>query len=224
MDMEKLSVEKIISGVEARKIILSCLLEGPKTGSEIRWALADSFDRRIDGVSDTLLYFNLQYLENAEIICRTKEWKLKRSEILPDKIQSIRRFFHKIVPITILGSIDEDPAVIRTLRNRLRIEKSLTPPERFFFLAPEKLRRKLAGLVPDVKVIFVNDYTYKNPIELRNFIKTETLDTEIKTNEVIIDVSSGSRILSISLLTLAYDYGLRCIFVDENEKLTWIIE
>lgn len=223
--MEPIDIEKIISGVEARKIILICLLEGPKTGSEIRWALADSFDRRIDGVSDTLLYFNLQHLENCGIISRTKEWKLKYSEIHPEKVQSIRRFFHKLVPITILGAIDDDDVTfIRTIRNRLRVEKSLAPPQKFFFLAPEKLRRKIAGLFPDVKVFYVPDNLYQGPIELREFIKKEVLDPEVKYNEVIIDVSSGTRTCSLALLSLAYDYGLRCIHLDKNEKLSWMIE
>ena len=223
--MEKISVEKIISGVDARKIILNCLLDGPKTGSEIRWALADSFDRRIDGVSDTLLYFNLQHLENNEIITRTKEWKLKYSEILPDKIQSIRKFFHKIVPITIVGGIEEEPNVIRSLRNRLRIEKSITPPEKYIFLGPEQLRRKVAGFFPDVKLIYVKpDTFFRNPKELYELVKTEILDPEIKKNEVIMDVTSGSRICSLALLNLAYEYGLRCIYLDENEKLIWILD
>ncbi|MFX1450853.1 MAG: hypothetical protein ACFFCM_08425 [Promethearchaeota archaeon] len=222
--MEPLDIEKIIAGVEARRIILNCLLDGRKTGSEIRWALADSFDRRIDGVSDTLLYFNLQHLENAEIITRTKEWKLKYSEIYPNKIQSIRRFFHKIVPITVLGGIDEDITVIRSLRSRLRVEKSMTPPEKYFFIGPEALRRKIAGLFPDVKLLYAKESTYKNPGELRDFIKLEILDPEIMNNEVIIDVSSGSRVCSLALLSLAYEYGLRCIYLDENEKLTWLID
>ena len=219
-----MSIEKIISGVEARKIILNCLLDGRKTGNEIRWALADSFDRRIDGVSDTLLYFNLQHLENAQVITRKKEWKLKYSEIHPDKIQSIRRYFHKIVPITIIGGVDDDLTIIRSIRNRLRVEKSMTPPEKYFFIGPEKLRKKIAGLLPDVSVIYTDEKTYKDPVELREFIKREILDPEIMQTEVVIDVSSGSRVCSLALLSLAYDYGLRCIYIDQNEKLNWLID
>ncbi|MHA1301593.1 MAG: hypothetical protein ACTSO9_19405 [Candidatus Helarchaeota archaeon] len=222
--MERVDLEKIISGVAARKVILACLLDGPKTGSEIRWALADSFDRRIDGVSDTLLYFNLQHLENANIISRKKEWKLKYSSIHPNKIQSIRRYFHKIVPITIIGAIDDDVTVIRKIRNRLRVEKSMSTPQKYFFMGPEKLKRKVAGLLPDVNVIYIPNNIYEHPLELKEFIKSEVLDPEIMLNEVVIDISSGTRVCSLTLLSLAYEYGLRCIYLDENEKLTWIID
>ncbi|MHA1379070.1 MAG: hypothetical protein ACTSRG_11870 [Candidatus Helarchaeota archaeon] len=222
--MERIDIEKIISGVDARKVILTCLLDGPKTGSEIRWALADSFDRRIDGVSDTLLYFNLQHLENCNIISRKKEWKLKYSTIHPDKIQSIRRFFHKIVPITVLGAIGDDVTVIRKLRNRLRVEKSMTTPEKYLFIGPEPLKRKVAGILPDVNIIYILENVLKDPLKLKNFIKSEVLDPEIMLNEVVIDISSGSKISSLILLSIAYEYGLRCIYLDENEKLFWIVD
>lgn len=222
--MERIDIEKIISGVEARKIILACLLDGPKTGSEIRWALADSFDRRIDGVSDTLLYFNLQHLENCEVISRKKEWKLKYSAIHPNKMQSIRRFFHKIVPITILGSINDDVSVIRRLRNRLRVEKSMATPTKYLFIGPESLKRKVAGLLPDVNIFYITENILNKPLELKEFIISEVLDPEIMLNEVVIDISSGSRVSSLILMSLAYEYGLRCIHLDENEKLAWIIE
>ena len=73
-------IDKIIAGVLPRRIILrTLLLYGPKTGPELRygiskynevgedlfrnqmyWVMKDSFDRRINGVSDALFFLTLK--------------------------------------------------------------------------------------------------------------------------------------------------------------------
>ncbi|MHA1830738.1 MAG: hypothetical protein ACTSWR_04325, partial [Candidatus Helarchaeota archaeon] len=86
-DLSK-EIEQVIKGVQARKVILQTLLEGvPKKGSDLRRALADAFDRRINGVSDALIYFNLQALENAGYIHSYREWKDKYAKLNPEWIQ-----------------------------------------------------------------------------------------------------------------------------------------
>lgn len=222
--MEKIDLEKIISGVLARQVILETLLEGPKTGTELRWALADRFDRRIDGVSDALLYFNLQHLENYGLISRKKEWKSKYASIIASKIQFVRNFFHISAPITILSGIDDDPNLIRTLRMNFRVQKTVPIPQRYFFIASEKMRRRIAGLLEGVKIFFIPEEQFKDDLQGMTSNIEEIINEEIASNELIINVSSGSRICSLVLLKFAMQYTLRCFYLDKNEDIQWFLD
>ena len=221
--MEKIDLNKIIGGVLARRVILETLLEGPKTGSELRWALADSFDRRIDGVSDALLYFNLQHLENMGLISRKKEWKAKYASIIASKMQFIRNYFHISAPIIILSGIEDDPNTIRELRMEIRRRKDIKP-EKYIFYAPGKLNRRIAGLLEGVKVEYIDNDTFHYKLkELENVIK-ECIDKEIMANEIIINVNSGSRICSLIFLKLAMQYRLRCFYINKNKEIQWFLD
>jgi len=221
--LEKIDIEKIIGGVLARRVILETLLEGPKTGTELRWALADRFDRRIDGVSDALLYFNLQHLENTGLILRKKEWKSKYASIIASKIQFIRNFFHVSAPVTVVSGIDDDPNLIRTLRMNFRRQKAISP-EKFYFIASDKLKRRAAGLFEGVKIFYVEDEVFKNDFRNMSSFIREIIDGEIASNEIIVNVASGSRICSLTLLRFAMQYTLRCFYLDKNEEIYWFLD
>ncbi|NHI91975.1 MAG: hypothetical protein EAX96_05690 [Candidatus Lokiarchaeota archaeon] len=232
---ELIFLEKIISGVDARRIILQTLLEGPKTGRELRWALADGFDRRIDGVSDALLYFNLQYLENYNVISRKKEWKSKYARIRPEYVQLVRRYFHINPPICIVGALDNDSTHVRDVRMKLRVEQKNMPlPKRYEFIVDKNLKNKFSPLFESVTFKFLDHEIFHNNVNfIYDFVKTEIIiykkgsdsssaKTLIEECEPIIDVTCGSKSAILALQKIAHKYNLRCFYIDQEEQIVWI--
>ena len=215
-------IKKIIGGVQAREVILENLLDGSRTGTELRWALADSFDRRIDGVSDALLYFNLQHLEMNGLINRYWESRTKRCSIKLDKIQSLRNYFKKIAPITCISGLYDDPAEIRTFRQYFKLKPVSDMPQRFYYFAPESLRRKIAGKMTDETIVFLQDEDFHKDFHANYQKIRKILISVIENYEVIFNQTSGSKFFSLAAMQLAYEFGLRCFYIDNDRSIVWI--
>ncbi len=233
MFSEIMDLDKIISGVDARRIILQTLLEGPKTGRELRWALADGFDRRIDGVSDALLYFNLQYLENYKVISRKKEWKSKFARITPEFMQIVRRYFHINPPILIISALDNDSTHVRAVRSKFRIEtKNIPLPQRYFFVVDKYLKNRVSPLFEGVSFKYIEHEKFHYDVNyIYEYVKNEIIEQgqESKTSKIlieeyepIIDVTCGSKSVALALHKIAHVFNLRCFYIDHEEKLVWI--
>ena len=244
-------IDKIIAGVLPRRIILrTLLLYGPQTGPDLRygifkynevgeelfrnqmyWTLKDSFDRRINGVSDALLYFNLKHLEITGLIIRERsevEYKSKIARINPHKIQQVRRYFRDIVPLACITGFDFDDDKWRLSRlyqkmrrTRLLYNQGIEEGLNFTFL-PEGLKSKISAGIPRNQLLEItnkdmNYFTiYKN---LRRKIE-DLLDTY----EVVINVTFGSRFFTIALTQLAFEYNLKILYFDSQEDIMWIKE
>ncbi|MHA1264132.1 MAG: hypothetical protein ACTSRS_02755 [Candidatus Helarchaeota archaeon] len=244
-------IDKIIAGVMPRRVILrTLLLFGPKTGPELRWGISkfneigedlfrnqaywvlkDSFDRRIDGVSDALLYFNLKHLEISGLIIRERsetEYKSKVARINPRKIQQIRAYFRDIVPLACITGFDtdDDTWLLRrfyqkmsrtTLLNNQGIEEGMN----FTFL-PVSLKSKISAGIPRNLLIEIHssNLTYSHIYQ----ILRQKIETLLQTHEVLINVTFGSRFFTVALTQLAFEYHLKIFYLDPQENLIWIKE
>ncbi|TFF86082.1 MAG: hypothetical protein EU551_02590 [Promethearchaeota archaeon] len=216
-------IEQVIKGVQARKVILQTLLEGePRKGSDLRLALADAFDRRIDGVSDALIYFNLQYLENAGYIYSYREWKDKYAQLNPEWVQPLRNYFRVVAPVACVGFIGEDPRVHLQLRMKFKLAKGVKP-EKFLFFTSTKMRGKISGFFDNVQVEFIKE---ENIYDFKYLIKR--MDKEIKKlitkYEVIVEVGHGTRFCSLALHQTALEYSLKSFYLTEDDRIFWINE
>lgn len=219
-------VERAIGGVEARRIILKELLEGPKTGYELRDALAKELGVSVDNISDAKLYFNLQALENSGLINRYREWKSKYAEIIPSMVQAVRRYLNVSAPVLCLSSLDSEPLLVREVGRRLR-EQSGIDPDLYVFIAENEMRTRVGGKPDNAEIIWVPEYAmydFKRMYEVTKNI----VEREIGRKEIIMDVTDGTRISAVALQQLAWEYGLRVFYLkgkkDDARKVVWIRE
>jgi hypothetical protein len=242
-------IDKIIAGVQPRKIILrTLLLFGPQTGPELRWGISkfnevgedlfrnqaywvlkDSFDRRINGVSDALLYFNLKHLEIAGLITRERseiEYKSKVAQINPRKIQQIRAYFRDIVPLACVTGFDDDDDkwllgrfYQKMSRTMLLYNQGIDSGMNFTFL-PDRLKNKISAGIPrnQLQEIPRNEMDYF--AIYRNLQRK--IEDLLRSHEVIINVSFGSRFFTIALTPLAFEYHLKIFYLDPHENVVWI--
>ena len=242
-------IDKIIAGVLPRRVILrTLLLFGPKTGPELRWGiykynevgedlfrnqmywvLKDSFDRRINGVSDALLYFNLKHLEIAKLIIRERsevEYKSKVARINPYKIQQIRAYFRDIVPLACITGFDfDDDKWLLTRfyqklrRTRLLFNQGIDEGMNFTFL-PEGLKSKISAGIPRNQFYEIpkKDMNYST---IYNYLR-KRIQKMLQSHEVIINVTFGSRFFTIALTQLAFEYHLKIFYFDPQENVVWI--
>ncbi len=242
-------IDKIIAGVLPRRVILRTLiLFGPQTGPELRWGiykynevgeelfrdqaywtLKDSFDRRINGVSDALLYFNLKHLEIAGLIIRERsevEYKSKIARINPTKIQTVRQYFRDIVPLACITCFDynDDKWLLTRLYQKLRLTKLLynqyIEEGQCFTFLPEGMKNKISGGIPRNQLIEIpkNSMNYQTMYE----ILRDKVEELLETHEVIIDITAGSRFTIIALTQLAFEYDLKVFYLDPQENIVWI--
>ena len=224
---EVVEVEDVIGGVEARRIILKKLLDGPKSGVELRHALATALNRSVTEISDAMLYFNLQALEGAGLIRRSRgrnNWKAKFAEIVPEKIQLVRKYFGITVPIVCMGGLD-DPEHVRGVRRVFRNDTNLTPLK-YIFVISNNFKRKIAGIPKDtVFEEFEENILEEDFEEVYRKIRS-IVEREITNYEVVLDLTCGSRVCVLSLFKIAWEFGLRCFYVQrwgENERrVIWI--
>ena len=242
-------IDKIIAGVLPRRVILrTLLLFGPKTGPELRWGISkynevgeelfrnqmywvlkDSFDRRINGVSDALLYFNLKHLEIAKLIIRERsevEYKSKVARINPYKIQQIRAYFRDIVPLACITGFDfdDDPWLLtrfyqKLRRTRLLFNQGIDEGMNLTFL-PEGLKSKISAGIPRNQFYEIpkKDMNYST---IYNYLR-KRIQKILSTHEVIINVTFGSRFFTIALTQLAFEYHLKIFYFDPQENVVWI--
>ena len=224
---EVVEVEDIIGGVEARRIILKKLLDGPKSGVELRHALATAFNRSVTEISDAMLYFNLQALESAGLIRRSRgrnNWKAKFAEIVPEKIQLVRKYFGITVPIVCMGGLD-NPEHMRGMRRVFKNDTNLTPAK-YIFIISNNFKRKIAGIPEDTVFEEIEENVLEEDFEEVYRRIRFIVEKEITTHEVVLDLTCGSRVCVLSLFKIAWEFGLRCFYVQnlgENERrIIWI--
>jgi len=221
-DLSK-DIEQTIKGVQARKVILQTLLEGgSKKGSDLRLALADAFDRRINGVSDALIYFNLQALENAGYIHSYREWKDKYARLNPEWIQPLRRYFRVITPIACIGVIGDDPRLHLQLRMKFKLANNMKP-EKFLFLTSARMRGKVSGFFENISVEFIKEEEFN---DFKFLVKKfdDYVRKLISDYEVIIEVGHGSRFCSMALHQVALEYNLKSFYLTDEDRIIWINE
>jgi len=214
-------IENAIGGVEARRIILRELLEGAKTGLELRFALARSFGVTMEEISDARLYFNLQQLEEAGIIVRKRDWRSKYAEILPHKIQAVRSYLGIKAPAMYIGGISENTEFIRTIKWILS-ERSRVQPSKYIFLTKESIKRKISGITGEIELMSLPDRIITSSFDGVYEAVKEIVDKHIRENEIILDLTEGEKFCSLALYALAREYGLKCFYVMDNERIIWI--
>ncbi|TFG05841.1 MAG: hypothetical protein EU536_00415 [Promethearchaeota archaeon] len=242
-------IDKIIAGVGPRRVILrALLLYGPKTGPELRWGISkynevgdelfrnqmywvlqDSFDRRINGVSDALLYFNLKHLEISGLIIRERsetEYKSKIARINPQKIQQVREYFRDIVPLACITGFDmiDDAWNLRRFyqkmdRTVLFHNQGIADGMNLTFL-PEGVKSKISAGIPrnQLHEVPTKDLNY---FSIYHHLRRKIEDL-LETHEVLLNVSFGSRFFTIALTQLAFEYHLKVFYLDSQENIVWI--
>jgi len=215
------AVERAIGGVETRRIILEELLEGEKTGLQLRHALSRSFNVPLEEVSDARLYHNLTQLEEAGIIRRRRDWKVKYAEILPEMIQGVREYLGVKAPVLYIGALDEDPGAMRRVRQVL-LDRSRVQPEKYIFLGTDELKRKVSGITDDVEIMTmppkIIEHSFDGVYEaVRSIVESKIIDYE-----VVFDVTYGSRFTAIAFFGLAHEFNLRAFYILDDSRLIWI--
>lgn len=215
------AIERAIGGVESRRVLLEELLEGEKTGLQLRYALAKSFGVSLDEVSDARLYHNISQLEESGLIRRRREWKDKFAEIVPQKVQAVRDYLGIRSPVMYIGALEDDPYAIRRVRQVL-LDNSRVKPERYLFLGTESVKGKVSGLTEDVDVLVLADkiisYSFDGVYEA---VRSE-LEKYLRSHEIVFDVTCGSRFTAMAFYGLAHEYGCKCFYIMDDERLIWI--
>jgi DNA-binding PadR family transcriptional regulator len=214
-------VKRVIGGVEAREIILRQLLDGPQTGIVLRAAIGRRVKKPVDEVSDAMLYFNLQHLENNGLIERFRDGKEKAARIVPGQIQSVRRVLGVEAPIAYIGAIDEDPGVLQAVPKRIRAETTYRP-EKYHYFVEEATRRRLSGLTAERVLHEVPADIFYHDLGKMYELVYHLSHELIREYAILIDVTGGGKVCALALYQLAIEFDLPCIFVTEMGTVTWM--
>jgi hypothetical protein len=214
-------VKRVIGGVSARKTILLRLLEGPQTGLLLRAAIARKVSKAVDEVSDAMLYFNLQHLENHGLIERFRDGKEKAARIIPHRVQSVRRFLEVEAPIVYMGGIGDDPGVFTAVPKRLRRESSFRPKHYHYFV-DEASKRRLSGLTPEKEIHEVPSAVFNDDLEQMYKLVLDLATKLIWENTILVDLSGGGKVCALALYRLAIEFDLPCLFVTELGSILWL--
>lgn len=217
-------IDEVIDGVEARRVILEMLLNGPKSGVELRHGLAVRFNKTVTEISDAVLYTNLQVLESVGLIrrCRSLDnWKTKLAEIVPEKIQIVRKYFEVSVPVVCVGGL-EDPEHLIDVRTVLERELK---PSKYIYLVREDLKNRFSGVSEKITFeVFKQDVWEEGFEELYSRVK-RIVEQEIADFEVVFDMTNGSRVCILALSKLSWEYNLRCFYIQKkggSGRFIWI--
>ncbi|MFX0169795.1 MAG: hypothetical protein ACFE89_10620 [Candidatus Hodarchaeota archaeon] len=214
-------VKRVIGGVEAREIILHQLLDGPQTGIVLRAAIGRRVSKSVDEVSDAMLYFNLQHLENNGLIERFRDGKEKAARIVPAQIQSVRRVLGVKAPIAYLGAIGEDPGVLHAVPKRIRAETTYRP-EKYHYFVEEATQRRLSGLTAERVLHEVPTDIFYHDLGRMYELVYHLSQELIREYAILIDVTGGGKVCALALFQLAIEFDLPCIFVNELGSVTWM--
>jgi len=214
-------IERAIGGVESRRVLLEELLEGEKTGLQLRYALAKSFGVTLDEVSDARLYHNISQLEEAGLIRRRREWKDKFAEIIPQMVQPVRDYLGIKAQVMYIGALEDDPYVIRRVRQVL-LDNSRVKPVSYLFLGTDSVKGKVSGLTEDVQIMVLPDriinYSFDGVYEA---VRVE-VEKYLRKHEIVFDVTCGSRFTAMAFYGLAHEYGCKCFYIMDDNRLIWI--
>lgn len=216
-------VKRVVGGVGARKTILRQLLDGAQTGLVLRSAIARGVSKPVDEVSDAMLYFNLQHLENHGLIERVRYGKEKAARLLPCFVQSVRRFLEVETPIAYLGAVSDEPRVLTVIPRRLRAE---TPyrPVKFHYFIEDRLRHRLSGVTPDQEFHEVPSSIYNSELEQMYSLAVNLGEQLIQEYAILVDVTGASRVCALALYRLAIEFDLSCVFITELGPSYWLRE
>ncbi len=214
-------MKRVIGGVEARKIILRHLLDGPQSGLVLRAAIARRVAKPVDEVSDAMLYFNLQHLENNGLIERFRDGKEKAARIVPHEIQSVRRVLRVEASVAYLGAIAEDPGVLQAVPKRIRAETSYRP-EIYHYFVEEATRRRLSGVTMDRIIHEVPADIYNHDLGKMYELVYRLAQDLIREHAILVDVTGAGKVCALALYQLAIEFDLPAIFVTELGAVTWL--
>ncbi|MFX1565835.1 MAG: hypothetical protein ACFFCH_07590 [Promethearchaeota archaeon] len=219
--MSEGKVKRVIGGVEARKIILRNLLDGPQSGLVLRAAIARRVSKSVDEVSDAMLYFNLQHLENNGLIERFRDGKEKAARLVPHEIQSVRRVLGVNAPVAYIGAIGDDPGILHAVPKRVRAETSFRP-EKYHYFVEEAARRRLSGLTSDRILHEVPEDIFLHDLGKMYELVYRLSQDLIREYSILVDVTGGGKVCALALYQLAIEFDLPCIFVTELGAVTWM--
>jgi len=216
-------VTRVVGGVQARKTILRQLLEGPQTGLVLRAAIARQVSKPVEEISDAMLYFNLQHLENNGIIERFRNGRDKAARIVPEMVQSVRRFLGVEAPVVYLGAVGEDPGVLTAVPPKLRLETSYRP-EKYHYFVDEAMRRRLSGLTAEKVLHEVPSSVFYGDLERMHSLARQLVERLIQEYAILVDVTGASKVGALALYRLAIEFDLPCLFMTELGSITWLRE
>ncbi len=224
LNQSLMTIVRAVGGVEARRIILKELLDGPKTGIELRYALAKVLGVTPKEVSDAKLYFNLQALENSNVIVRYRDWKIKYAMINPKMLQAVRRYLNVHAPLSCVATLDSEPFLIREIGWRLKEQEGIAP-NKYVFIAEDKMKGKISGRTEVAEILWVSEdvlYDYEEIYRVAENVVKKLLAK----SEPIIDVTDGTRVTVAALQQLAWEYGLRVFYLKgkpyDKRRVVWI--
>ena len=172
-------------------------------------------------VSNAKLYYNLQVLSEAHIIKLQSKWRGKEVELDPMWVQPVREYFGTEVPVVSLGGLEErfrSPTFVE-----FALRASDLRPIRYYFVAGEKFRTRVSGVPGNVKFIFVSEDLLERDSAGIKRVFEGIINDELKSHEVIVDLSDGGRLGLLVLYKLAEDYGLRRFYLpDSQQKIIWL--
>lgn len=207
-------IEKVVSGVKARELILRRLLKGGASGLELRAFL----EKELGPISETVAYYNLGRLYEAGLVVVSRKWREKIYEISPRWLQKIRNYLGIEVPVAYLGGFESE--IPFSLRSRLRnfIGKDIS----WFILIVNESMRNRAKLY-GAECIYVDDSIWDGSVlGVMPPIK-QLVEEKLQKYELVIDVTNGSEPTKLALLQLAYEYNLKC-FRYEKGRYVWLKE
>ena len=246
-------IEKEVTTVLARRVILDQLEGGPKSGSELRDAIRKEIaaeEIRKSGkkptakrlaaakdvkVTDPKLYFNTKHLESLRIIRSSRVSQQRVFAINPRAIQAVRRVLGLSRPqvlVTSMARPDEQrpfvgwfcrqkrmkPKIVRVFVEKQPSARGWSKDlERYI---TEDCKMTWETFWHDIPQENAGDYDGQiggNLEESYDVIEEIILD-DLVTHEVIVDVSRGPPLLTVSLYKLASDYSLATIFAGLYQK------
>ncbi len=245
-------IRKEVESVRARRVILDQLEGGPKTGSEIRDSIRKDMAAqtvRTKGrkklnpedfvVTDPKLYFNTKHLENLGIISSSKVSQQRVFRLEPKAIHPVRRALgvsRRVTYLTSLGQPRDQRLFISWIsRSRdfkldtlhLFVEKEVfkSASKNLDRYIPDGTKMKWEGHWNELGEDIVGNPSTSGRANLKatyNAIEAVMLD-HIEDNDIVIDVTQGSQLITLALTLLATDYSLKTIHVERTSSEEAII-
>ncbi|MGQ4833457.1 MAG: winged helix-turn-helix domain-containing protein [Candidatus Asgardarchaeia archaeon] len=205
-------IERVVGGVEARKLILRRLLKGGASGIELK----EDIEKSLGAISDTVVYYNLNRLVEEKLVRVSRRWREKIYELEPKWIPAIRKFFGIKAPVAYIGGFESE--IPFSMRGRLR--SFLGEDIAWFILIVSESMRGRVRLY-GAECIYIDDGIWDGSvIEVMPKLK-HTIEEKLYSFDLVVDITHGSEPTKIALLQLAYEYSLPC-FRYEKGHYVWI--
>ncbi|RLF24466.1 MAG: hypothetical protein DRN15_01740 [Thermoprotei archaeon] len=205
-----------------QQLILKRALE---KGSEVRLAeLSHEAQKLVRYRASAALHQNSVLLERKGFIERRHDGRAVIVRVRPVWIQPLRRLFGIRAPLCYMGLMNK-PMLGRTpiIRQSLNVLKDVNVDvERVVVVASEEGRREgeycLREYQPDWVIVDPHDYE-------ECFKKIEDKVVELlPREEVICDLTGGTKLMSLALSDVAMKYGLRRFFtLTDARRIIWLV-